>query len=324
MNKTFSGEVKEELSKISNLANKENVKFEFLGYLCSNQITIKVDKENKENKENRENKRDRKNKKETLLFSTDNEYNINRFSKLLDNLSIKDYEIDTNGKTFTISLKNLKNKDLDIYGYFEYILCNEFIKTLDENIEYKKDFVRGIFLGGGSINNPKNTYRLEVNCNRDEYCIYLSKILKEYGINFKDSKRKNGHCIYLTESQQISNFLAFLGANKAVIKLEEIRVYKDVKNKVNRKVNCETANLNKTIETALKQIEDINYLIEKEKLSTLSVGLQTIASLRIEHPEASLVELGKMLEPNLGKSGVNHRLKTLEQLAEDLRKSLGE
>ena len=307
MNKTFSGEVKEELSKISNLANKGNVKFEFLGYLCSNQITVKKAK-----------------KRDMLYFSTDNEYNINRFAKLLDNLYINDYEIDTNGKTFTISLEMVKDKEIDIYKYFKYVLSNDFIKTLEENMEYKKDFVRGVFLGGGSINNPKNTYRLEVNCNENKYCTYLSKILEEYGINFKDSKRKNGHCIYITDSQQISNFLAFLGANKAVIKFEEVRVYKDVKNQVNRKVNCETANLNKTIETALKQIEDIKYLIEKEKLSKLSIGLQKIANLRIEHPEASLVELGKMLEPNLGKSGVNHRLKILEQLAEDLRKNLGD
>ena len=126
--------------------------------------------------------------------------------------------------------------------------------------------------------------------------------------------------IYLKEGEQISNFLAFIGANSAVLKFEEIRVIRDMKNNVNRLVNCETANLNKTINAALKQIEDIKYIKKMKKFSQLPEGLQEIAELRVENPEISLIELGKMLSSPIGKSGVNYRLKAISNFADDLRK----
>ena len=130
----------------------------------------------------------------------------------------------------------------------------------------------------------------------------------------KEMQRKSGYSLYLKEGEEISKFLAFVGANSAVLKFEEIRVLRDMKNNINRKVNCETANLSKTINAAVKQIEAIKNLQRKGKFESLSDNLKEIAILRLENPDASLIELGQMLDNPIGKSGVNHRLKQLEEL----------
>ena len=133
-------------------------------------------------------------------------------------------------------------------------------------------------------------------------------------INMKEMQRKSGYSLYLKEGEEISKFLALIGANSAVLKFEEIRVLRDMKNNINRKVNCETANLSKTINAAVKQIEAIKILQKEGKFESLSESLKEIALLRLENPDASLTELGQMLKNPIGKSGVNHRLKQLEQL----------
>jgi len=133
-------------------------------------------------------------------------------------------------------------------------------------------------------------------------------------IHMKEMQRKSGYSLYLKEGEEISKFLAFVGANSAVLKFEEIRVLRDMKNNINRKVNCETANLSKTINAAVKQIEDIKNIQKKGKFESLSDNLKEIAILRLENPDASLIELGQMLKEPIGKSGVNHRLKQLEEL----------
>jgi len=130
----------------------------------------------------------------------------------------------------------------------------------------------------------------------------------------KEMQRKSGYSLYLKEGEEISKFLAFVGANSAVLKFEEIRVLRDMKNNINRKVNCETANLSKTINAAVKQIEAIKNIQKKGKFESLSDNLKEIAILRLENPDASLIELGQMLKEPIGKSGVNHRLKQLEEL----------
>ena len=126
--------------------------------------------------------------------------------------------------------------------------------------------------------------------------------------------------LYLKEGEDISKLLAFIGANKAVLKFEEIRVLRDMRNNVNRIVNCETANLNKTINAALKQIDDIKYIKKMNKFNKLSKGLQEIANLRLNNSDSSLIELGKMLDNPIGKSGVNYRLKSISKFADELRK----
>ncbi len=291
---SFSSEVKEELNKLSNLANKEVVKYEFLGYLMTNHITIERNK---------------------IKFATENEYNINRFSKLLNNLQQMKYEIQIVGKTFSIitqipRLEEIKeNLNLDL----------EMIKRQIEKQEMlQKALVRGCFLGSGAISNPKQSYHLEILFSQKVYADFILQLLQNYQICLKVVIKNQNEGLYAKDGEEISKFLAFIGANYSVLQFEEIRVYREIRNNVNRKVNCETANLNKTVESALKQIQAVQLLQQKGKLEKLSEGLQEIAKLRISHPEASLLELGKMLKTPIGKSGVNHRLKTIEKMAQEL------
>ena len=143
---------------------------------------------------------------------------------------------------------------------------------------------------------------------------------KTYGIEFKIINSNLKYIIYLKESEQISKFLACIGASKAVLKFEDIRIYKEMKNNVNRIVNMETANLNKTIDAAFLQIEDIKLIKKKNKFEDLPNELKEVALLRLENPEASLKEIGEMLEVPISKSGVNHRFKKINNYAEELRK----
>lgn len=278
---SFSTDVKEELSRLSNLADKDSVKAELYGYLNSVNVS------------------EVKNK---LKFTTESEYNINRFSKLLNNVNIINYDIDINGKNFNIFISNKEKANL------KNIYENYFVPE-KESIE--KSFVRGVFLGSGSINNPKNKYHIEIILNNIDISEIIIKILEKYGILLKLLNNKTKISIYSKDGEEISKFLAFIGANKAVIKFEEIRVYRDMRNNVNRIVNCETANLNKTVNAAVKQIEAIRRLKETGEFNNLPDNLKELAKLRIENPEATLTELGKMLKEPIGKSGVNYRLNTI-------------
>lgn len=287
---SFSSDVKEEISKLSNLADKEIVKYELLGYLATDNITIEKSK---------------------LKFCTESEYSINRFSKLLNNLQYTNQKIEIIGKRFYISVNKPEFPEIIYKEKVEFNNITQF-----ENKELlEKAFVRGAFLGGGSINNPKSAYHLEVTFSSVENAKLVLKILEKYQIQFKSIEKKSGYSIYTKDGDEISKLLALIGANSSVLKFEEIRVYRDIRNSVNRKVNCETANLNKTVNAALKQIEDINYLKQIGQFKKMPEQLQEIANLRLENPEASLVEIGKMLSRPIGKSGVNHRFQNIEQFA---------
>lgn len=284
---TFSAELKESLSKTANLANKEIVKYELIGYLISNNTVYK-------------NKR--------IYYTTVNEYNINRFNKLISNLNILNYDITIKGKNYTITLPQIENIDDIAY-------TNNDIELKDitiENEELLKSIVRGAFLGSGSINNPENKYHMEMIFSTQNNADYIYHILKKNEIKVKRMQRKYGYSVYIKDGEGISRFLAFIGANTAVIKFEEIRVLRDMKNSINRQVNCETANLTRTINAAVKQIEKINKLKESGQFEKLPKDLKELAQTRLENPDASLVELGQMLSNPLGKSGVNHRLKKIE------------
>ena len=272
---SFSVDLKIELSKINNLKNKKEVYSEFCGYLDSANVTIK---------------------NKTLKFATENEHNINRFSKLLNNLNINNYNIEIIGKTYIITLKE---KNIE--------------KIKQENVinedNLKKAYIRGCFLGAGSINNPQNKYHLEMIIKNEEIAQQLLKILQSYNINAKILK----NTVYIKEGEEISKFLALIGANNAVIKFEEIRVLREMKNNVNRIVNCETANMNKTINASVKQIENIKTIRKNGKFNKLPEELKEIAVLREKNPNATLEELGKMLPKPIGKSSVSHRFKKLEE-----------
>ena len=200
------------------------------------------------------------------------------------------------------------------------------LKMWDMNSQMKQDeqiarlCIREAFIKAGSINDPNKKYHLEIMFKTKKKAEEMQQLLNNFDIHARIIKREKEYMLYLKEGEEISNFLALIGANSSVIRFEEVRVLKETRNDINRLVNCETANLNKTINAAVKQIEDIKLIKKKHKFSSLPENLQEIAELRIENPDVSLVELGKMLSDPIGKSGVNHRLKKLSDIAEDLRK----
>ena len=200
------------------------------------------------------------------------------------------------------------------------------LKMWDMNSQMKQDeqlarlCIREAFIKSGSMNDPNKKYHLEIMFKTKKKAEEMQTLLNNFNINAKIIKREKDYMLYLKDGEEISEFLALIGANSSVIKFEEIRVLKETRNDINRLVNCETANLNKTINAAVKQIEDIKLIKKKHKFSNLPENLQEIAELRIANPDVSLIELGKMLSEPIGKSGVNHRLKKLSAIAEDLRK----
>ena len=185
----------------------------------------------------------------------------------------------------------------------------------------KRAFLRGAFLSSGSISDPNKGYHLEMVCSAEQKAEQLKNIARGFSIDAKIVRRKNSHVVYVKEGAQIVDMLALMGANVALMDLENIRIVKEMRNSVNRKVNCETANINKTVSAAVKQMEDIRLIRKVMGFQGLSDSLQEIAVLRLQYPEATLKELGMMLEPQVGKSGVNHRLRKLSRIAGQLREN---
>ena len=288
---SFSSDIKQELNKNSNLVNKEIVKQELLGYLLSGNTSI-----GKDNK---------------IKFSTESDYNINRFSKLLTNLNIN-HQIDITGKTFFITIKKKEIEWLPIIEN-KIVLTDQIGKKEEE----KRAFIRGLFMGAGSVNNPENKYHLEIIVANEENLWIVKEILENLGIHIKILQTKQKNSLYLKEGEEISRFLALISANKAVMQFEDIRVQREMRGKVNRLVNCESANLNKTINASIEQIAAIRKLKQDGKFNKLDENLKEIANLRLENPDMPLSELGKLLKNPIGKSGVNYRLKKIIEIAND-------
>lgn len=185
----------------------------------------------------------------------------------------------------------------------------------------RRAYIRGAFLAIGSISAPEKGYHLEFVTANEKKAKQLQEMIQSFGIEAKTILRKKYHVVYMKESEAIVDLLNIMEAHVALMKLENLRILKELRNTVNRRVNCETANINKTLDSSRKQQEDIRLLKEKYGLENLPKGLQQIARIRLEEPEASLKELGEMLEPPIGKSGVNHRLRKLSELADKLKSS---
>lgn len=280
---SFSSDVKESLSKINNF-NKNILTAEFLGYILSGNTSEE---------------------EKYFEFITENEFNIEHLYKILFNLEI-DYEPDIKGKYYVAKI-NKKSVTDTLENY--------------ENIkgDTRKNTVKGAFLGAGSVNNPEKNYHLEVTFNNENYADFISQVCVEYGVNFKKINVNGKYQLYLKEGEEISKFLALIGANKAVLEFEDVRVMKEIKNNINRRVNCETANLNKTVEAAIRQIEDINFIKKMKKFDELPKELREVANLRLENPDLSLKDLSELLETPIGKSGINRRLKKIHEFAEELK-----
>ena len=187
----------------------------------------------------------------------------------------------------------------------------------------KRAFIRGAFLAAGSMSDPKKAYHFEIVCAAEPMAEQIRELMSSFSMDAKIVQRKKSYIVYLKEGSQIVDILNIMEAHVSLMELENVRILKEMRNTVNRKVNCETANLNKTVSAAVKQLEDITYLRDTIGLEKLSEGLEEVALARLSHPDASLKELGALLSPPVGKSGVNHRLRKLGDLAEKVRKEQG-
>ena len=183
----------------------------------------------------------------------------------------------------------------------------------------RRAFLRGAFLAGGSISDPNKSYHFEIVCKTLEQAEQLRDIINSFAIEAKIVERKKHQVVYLKEGAQIVDMLNIMEAHVALMNLENVRILKEMRNSVNRKVNCETANISKTVNAAVKQLEDIVFIRDKAGLDSLPDNLREIALLRLENPDAPLKELGTFLDPPVGKSGVNHRLRRISEIAETLR-----
>lgn len=183
----------------------------------------------------------------------------------------------------------------------------------------KRAYIRGAFLAAGSISDPEKSYHFEIVCRTMEQAKQLQEIVNSFDVDAKIVERKKHFVVYLKEGSQIVDILNVMEAHIALMNLENVRILKEMRNSVNRKVNCETANISKTVNAAVKQLEDIIYIRDTLGFETLPEGLREIAELRLEYPEAPLKELGTYLNPPVGKSGVNHRLRKISTIAETER-----
>lgn len=206
---------------------------------------------------------------------------------------------------------------VDKMGQFTYTIHGDIF----EKECCRKAYLRGAFLAGGSINNPEtSSYHLEIFNFSKKHNHSLWKLFHTFDLKAKELKRRNGFINYIKEAEKITEFLIIIGATNALFKFEDVRIVRDMRNSVNRLVNCETANLNKTISASFRQIESIRLIDETIGLEAIPARLQEIARLRLQHQEATLKELGELVEGGkISKSGVNHRLKKIDEIAEKIR-----
>ena len=195
-------------------------------------------------------------------------------------------------------------------------------KLLTKSSCCKRAYIRGAFLSTGSLTNPEKNYHLEFVNNDESHATELSELINSFKLSSKVVLRKEHFVVYLKEGEQIVDLLNIMGAHNSLMALENIRILKEMRNSVNRLVNCETANLNKTISASVQQVEDINLIKSKKGLLSLSPQLEEIAMIRLQYPNSSLKEIGQMLSPPVGKSGVNHRLRKISDIAECLRREI--
>jgi len=185
----------------------------------------------------------------------------------------------------------------------------------------KRSYLRGAFLAGGSVNNPEtSSYHLEIASLYKEHNDSLCELMNTFGLNSKTLERKKGYITYIKEAEKITEFLNIVGAHNALLHFEDIRIVRDMRNSVNRLVNCETANLNKTIGASLRQVENIRFIDQTVGLQILPAKLREIAELRLTYTDVTLKELGEMVSGGaISKSGINHRLRKIDEIAEKLR-----
>ncbi len=283
---SFSSDVKEELTRIP--LKDENQKIaELAGFLISNCIVTREDGEF------------------ILKMATENELAIRRIYNtfrshynIIAKSNVERPKVP--GAEPLYHLKIANKNDLETIFNESFININEKLQiTLNDKSvivaddECQKAFLRGIFLGSGSVVNPDSRYHLEIDVNNLENALFINEIIESFGINAKMTKRKKNLVIYLKEAESISTFLAAIGANQGTLKFEETRVIKEVRNNINRVSNFENANFDKTVDASLVQVEDIMLIRKNRKFSKLPEPLKELARLRLSYKEATLEELRK-------------------------------
>lgn len=182
----------------------------------------------------------------------------------------------------------------------------------------RRSYARGAFVAHGSITNPERTYHLEISTDKTQVAAKVLAVVRSLGLDAKVTDRKGDRVVYLKEGEQIATLLNIMGAHQALLEFENVRVLKEMRNSINRLVNCETANVDKTVAAAMDQLEDIHRIDQAMGIDALEPKLQSVAKTRLANPYASLAELGSLMEPPMSKSGVNYRLKQLREISKEL------
>ena len=307
MKNTFSLKVKDELSRLEP-GNSCCLRFELLGFLRAGAV-LEVGQSGIQ-----------------VIATTESPSVVRRAFMLLKRTSSLKVKI-------SCEPRRIHNHNLYAVRLFMQPGLKEFLKRLgylrsDTDLEKtviprkgccRRAYLRGFFLGAGSMTNPERYYHLELVTGSRKHAAHLIRILRVFDLHARRVERKERQVVYLKEGDEIAAFLTVIGAVKSRLDFENVRVVKGVRNHVNRVVNCETANLNKTVKAACRQLGAIRFLVGRVGLDALPQPLQEVARLRLEQPEATLKELGLQLDPPLGKSGVNHRLRRLEEIAAGLK-----
>jgi len=309
---SFSSELKEELSKVSTKNNDCCKLSELSGYLITNCVISRIENEF------------------VLKMVTENVASIRRVYNAFRSLYGVTPMTNVNDKQTTKdNLYELVVSDKnDLQKIFQHSWINIDVSlqiVIDEKNEIKnkdccmRSFLRGVFMGGGSVSNPNATNHLEIVLDNEQNANFIISVLIMNEMNVKKMKRRNKFVIYMKDAEAISHFLAFIGSNKGTLTYEEARTLKNYRNYRNRMDNCETANWDKTAKAASMQQKDILDIKAAKAFSKLPAKLKQIANLRMKYPMAGLGEIGNMLEPKLSKAGVSHRFKKLNEIAEEIR-----
>lgn len=226
---------------------------------------------------------------------------------------------------YIVRLKQETRGILDDLAILEGMMVHSHVSDeIMGNSQKMRSYLRGAFMASGSVNNPETSrYHLEIYSTYEAHNQDVCDMLNYYGLNGRTLERRNGYIAYLKGAEHIADFLTLIGATNSMLKFEDVRIVRDMRNSVNRIVNCETANMNKTIDAASRQIENIRYIEDRVGLGALPEKLKEIAELRLENPEVSLKELGEMIPTGpISKSGINHRIRKINEFAEKLRENV--
>lgn len=268
----------------------------------------------------------------SIKITTENVLVARKFYKLIKmafgveaELAIRNNNRLNKGNTYNVLIRK-NDSAVRILSAFKilddnYDISEEMVtgKLVTQQTCCKRAFIRGAFLSTGSLSDPNKFYHLEIVCNSEAKADSLMEMINAFELDSKVVARKKSFVVYIKEGTQIVEMLNIMEAHVALMNLENVRILKEMRNSVNRKVNCETANLNKTVAAAIKQIKDIEYIRDTVGLSSLKEELWEIANVRLENPDMPLKDLGMLLSEPVGKSGVNHRLKKISEIAEGLR-----